>query len=100
MVKFFLLTPQQGERDLCDYPERGVDVHTPIFREAWVIEQYKVLDVKVLLLYEHGDRKYYQSDWKSYNSLEAMFGYGSLTLEKMFGTYPQQIVVIRYFTNS
>ena len=83
-----------------DYPERVVDVHTPIFKEACLIEQYKVLDVKVLLLYGLRDRICYQSDWKSYNLLEAMFDYGSLTLMKMFGTYPQQIVVIRYFTNS
>ncbi len=61
-----------------------------------MIEQSKVLDVKCLLLYEYGDRINYQSDWKSYNVLEAMFDSGSFTLEKMFGTYPQQIVVIRY----
>ena len=79
MVKFFLLTSEQSERDLWDYPERVIDVHTPIFKEACLIEQYKVLDVKFLVVYEHGDRIYYQSDWKSYNILEAMFDSGSLT---------------------
>jgi hypothetical protein len=99
MVKFFLLTSEQGERDLWDYPEKAADVYTPIFNEAWLIEQCKVLDVKFLLLYEHGDNTYYQSDLKSYDVLEAMFDSGSFTLEKKFGTYPHQIFVIR-FTNS
>jgi 4-amino-4-deoxy-L-arabinose transferase-like glycosyltransferase len=97
MVKFFLLTSEQGERELWDYPEKKpVDVYKPIFNEAWLIEQCKVLDVKFLLLYEHGDRTYFQSDWKSYDVLEAMFDSGSFTLEKKFGTYPHQIFVIRY----
>lgn len=40
MVKFFLLTSEQGERELWDYPEKEpVDVYKPVFNETWLIEQ-------------------------------------------------------------
>ena len=63
MVKFFLLTSEQGERKLWDYPEkRPVDVYKPVFNETEFIEHCKTLDVKFLLLYEHGNMTYFQSD--------------------------------------
>ncbi len=99
-VKFFLLTSEQGERLLWDYPEeKPVDVYKPVFDEAWLIEQCEALDVKFLLLYEHGDMTYFESDWKSIDALEAMLDSGSFTLEKKFGAYPRQIFVIRYLPN-
>jgi 4-amino-4-deoxy-L-arabinose transferase-like glycosyltransferase len=97
MVKFFLLTSEQGERELWDYPEKKpVDVYKPVFNETWLIGQCKTLDVKFLLLYEHGGMTYFQSDWKSYDVLDKMLNSGSFTLERTFGTYPHQIFVIRY----
>jgi hypothetical protein len=99
-VKFFLLTYEQGERLLWNYSEeKPVDVYKPVFDEAWLIEQREALDVKFLLLYEHGDMIYFESDWKSIDALEEMLDSGSFTLEKNFGAYRRQIFVIRYLPN-
>ena len=96
-VKFFLQTSEQGERELWDYPEKKpVDVYKPVFNETWLIEQCKTLDVKFLLLYEHDDMTYFQSDWKSIDALDEMLDSWKFTLEKTFGTYTRQIFVIRY----
>jgi len=99
VVKFYLLTCESGERELWDYPEEPVDVYKPVFNEALLIEQCKTLNVKFLLLYEHGNVTYFQSDWKSYDVIDNLLNSGSFTLERTFGSYPHSIFIIQFLTN-
>jgi len=99
-VKFYLRIYEPGERELWDYPEEPVDVYKPVFNETWLIERCKILNVKYLMLYEHGNVTYFQSDWKSYDVLDKMLNSGSFTLERIFGSYPHHIFIIRFLPNS
>jgi 4-amino-4-deoxy-L-arabinose transferase-like glycosyltransferase len=99
-VNFYLLTYESGERELWEYPEDPADVYKPVFNEAVLIQQCKTLNAKFLLLYEHGDATYFQSDWKSGDVIDNLLNSGSFTLERMFGSYPHRIFIIRFLTKS
>jgi len=99
-MKFYLQTYDPRERELWEYPEDPVDVYKPVFNETVLIEHCETLNVKFLLLYEHGDATYFQSDLKSYDVLDKMLNSGSFTLERTFGSYPHQIFIIRFLPNS
>ena len=100
VAKFYLLKFESAERELWEYPEDPADVYKPVFNETLLIAQCKTLNVKFLLLYEHGDTTYFQSDWKSYDVLDMMLNSGSFTLERTFGSYPHSIFIIRFLPNS
>ncbi len=100
MVKFYLQIYDPGERELLTYPEDAVDAYKPVFNGTWLIERCEALNVKYLLLYEHGNVTYYQSDWKSYDVLDMMLDTGSFTLETEFGSYPRHIYMLRFLSNS
>lgn len=93
-VKFFLLTSEQGERELWDYPEkRPVDVYKPVFNETWLIEQCKTLDVKFLLLHEYGNMNYFLSDWKSIDVLDKMLILGASFWREHLGRIPTRYLL-------
>jgi len=100
MVKFYLQIYEPGERELWNYPEKAVDVYKPVFNQTFLTERCTILNVKYLMLYEHGNITYFQSDWKSYDVLHKMLDSGSFTLERMFGSYPHHIFIIRFLPNS
>ena len=100
MVKFYLQIHDPGERELLTYPADAVDAYTPVFNGTWLIERCEALNVKYLLLYEHGNVTYYQSDWKSYDVLDMILDTGSFTLETEFGSYPRHIFILRFLSNS
>jgi hypothetical protein len=99
-VKFFLLTGKSSERELWEYPEDPVDVYKPVFNEAVLIQQRKTLNSKFLLLYEHGNVTYFQSDWKSGDVIDNLLNSGNFTLERIFGSYAHRIFIIRFLTKS
>ena len=96
VVNFYLLQYDSSERVLWEYPEDPADVYTPVFNETVLIEQCESLNVKFLLLYENGNKTYYQSDLKAINALDLLVDSGNFTLEKTFGSSPQRVFVIRF----
>ncbi len=99
-VNFFLLQYDSSERVLLEYPEDPADVYTPVFDETVLIQQCESLNVKFLLLYENGNKTYYQSELKAYDALDTLVDSGSFMLETTFGSSPQQVYVIQYLPNT
>ena len=99
-VNFYLFQYDSRERVLLEYPKDPADVYTPIFNETVLIQQCESLNVKFLLLYENGNKTYYQSDMKAYDFLDLIVDSGSFLLETTFGSSPQQVYVIRYLPDA
>ncbi|PVX24740.1 MAG: hypothetical protein CW716_09450 [Candidatus Bathyarchaeum sp.] len=95
-VNFFLLQHDSSERVLLEYPKDPADVYTPVFNETALIEHCESLNVTFLLLYENGNKTYYQTPMKAYDALDMLVDSGSFMLETTFGSSPQQVYVIRY----
>ena len=100
MVKFYLQTYDSDERELWTYPENPADAYKPTFNETLLIERCDASNVKYLLLYEHHDVTYFESDEKSYDVLDMMLNSGSFSKETEFGNYPRRIFIIRFLSNS
>jgi len=100
MVKFYLNIHDSGERELWHYPEKAADAYKPALNETWLIERCEASNVKYLLLYEHGDINYFDSDWKSYYVLHRLINSGRFTFETAFGDYPRRVIIIRFMPNS
>ena len=99
-VNFYLLQYDSSQRVLLEYPKDPADVYTPVFNETVLIQQCESLNVKFLLLYENGNKTYYQSDMKAYDFLDLIVDSGSFLLETTFGSSPQQVYVIRYLPDA
>ena len=99
-VNFYLLQHDSSERVLLEYPKDPADVYTPVFNETVLIQQCDSLNVTFLLLYENGNKTYYQTDMKAYDALDMLVDSGNFMLETTFGSSPQQIYVIRYLPNA
>ncbi len=100
MVKFYFDIHDSGERELWPYPENPADAYKPVLNETWLIERCEASNVKYLLLYEHGNITYFDSDWKSYYVLDRLKNSGRFTFETAFGDYPRQVNIIRFMPNS
>ncbi|HSQ53527.1 MAG TPA: glycosyltransferase family 39 protein, partial [Acidobacteriota bacterium] len=99
-VNFYLLQYDLSKRVLLEYPKDPADVYTPVFNETLLIQQCESLNVKFLLLYENGNKSYYQTDMKAYDALDMLVDSSHFMLETIFGNSPQQIYVIRYLPNA
>ena len=99
MIKFNLQTQETGERDVWAYPSEPVDAYKPSLNETELVEECNSSGVKYLLLYEHGNITYFDSDWKSYYVLDRLVSSGNFTVETAFGTYPRRITVLRFTPN-
>ncbi len=100
MVKFYLKIYDSGERELWPYPENPADAYKPVFNETLLVEQCEASNVKYLLLYEHGNITYFESDWKSYDVLNMMLDSGSFSKETEFGSYPRRIYIMQFLSTS
>ena len=100
MVNFYMNIHESGERELWPYPEKAADAYRPELNETWLIERCEASNVKYLLLYEHGDINYFDSDWKSYYVLDRLVLSGRFIFETAFGDYPRRISIIRFMPNS
>ncbi|TRO55095.1 phospholipid carrier-dependent glycosyltransferase [Candidatus Bathyarchaeota archaeon] len=99
-VNFYLLQHDSSKRVLLEYPKDPADVYTPVFNETVLIQHCESLNVKFLLLYENGNKTYYQTDMKAYDVLDILVDSDNFMLETIFGSNPQQVYVIRYLPNA
>jgi len=100
MVEFYLLIYNPNQKQPMQYPERPVDAYTPLFNVTWLIESSETLNVKYLLLYEHGNLTFFQSELTSQTVLETMLNTNRFVVEKEFGSFPRQIFILRFLSNS
>jgi 4-amino-4-deoxy-L-arabinose transferase-like glycosyltransferase len=100
MVEFYLLVSNPDQKQPMQYPELAVDAYKPSFNFTWLIERSEVLDVKYLLLFEHGNITYYESDLRSQDILDTMLDTQRFVVEKDFGTHPRRIYILRFLLNS
>jgi len=100
MVRFYLIIQYSGERELWSYPEKPADAYAPDLNETFLIERCEASNVKYLLLYEHYDINYFDSDWKSYYVLDRLVLSGRFAFETAFGDEPHRMIIIRFMPNS
>jgi 4-amino-4-deoxy-L-arabinose transferase-like glycosyltransferase len=100
MVEFYLLVSDPDQEQPMQYPELAVDAYEPFFNFTWLIESSEALNVKYLLLFEHGNITFYESDLKSHDVLETMLDTDRFAVEEEFGTFPRRIYVLRFLSNS
>jgi 4-amino-4-deoxy-L-arabinose transferase-like glycosyltransferase len=99
MVEFYLLISNPNREQPMQYPELPVDAYMPTFNVTWLIETSETLHVKYLLLYEHGNITFFQSELTSHDVLETMLDTQNFVVEKEFGSFPRRIFILR-FSNS
>ena len=100
MVEFYLLTYDPNQEQPMQYPELAVDAYKPSFNFTWLIESSETLNVKYLLLFEHGNITFYQSELRSHDVLETMLETNRFVVEKEFGSFPRRIYILRFLSNS
>jgi hypothetical protein len=100
MVEFYLLVSDSNQEQPMQYPELAVDAYKPSFNYTWLIESSEASNVKYLMLFEHGNITYYESDLRSQDVLEAMLDTDRFEVEKEFGTFPRRIYILRFLLNS
>ena len=100
MVEFYLLLSDPDQEQPMQYPELAVDAYKPSFNFTWLIESSEASNVKYLLLFEHGNITYYESDLRSHDVLEAMLDTDRFVVEKEFGTFPRRIYILRFLLSS
>ncbi|MCW4031132.1 MAG: glycosyltransferase family 39 protein [Candidatus Bathyarchaeota archaeon] len=96
MVKFYLDLNDSGERELWPYPEKPADAYKPDFNLTFLIERCEASNVKLLLLYEHGNIEFYESHLRSHDVLGTMVDTDKFVFEKEIGTFPRRIFVLRF----
>jgi hypothetical protein len=96
MVEFYLLVYNPDQKQPTQYPDLPVDAYKPLFNVTFLIENSEALNVKYLLLFEHGNITYFQSDLTSPEVLETMLDSGSFIKEKEFGSFPRRIFILRF----
>jgi hypothetical protein len=100
MMRFYLAIHEPGQRELWQYPENPVDAFEPQFNLTLLIEQSEALNVKYLLLYEHGNITFYETELRSHDVLETMLDTDRFVVETKFGSFPRQIFILRFLPNS
>jgi 4-amino-4-deoxy-L-arabinose transferase-like glycosyltransferase len=96
MVEFYLLVYNPDQKQPMQYPELPVDAYKPLFNVTWLTESSKAWNVKYLLLFEHGNITFFQSDLTSPDVLEAMLDSGNFIKETEFGSFPRRIFILRF----
>jgi len=96
MMKFSLQIYDSNQRTLKQYPEKPVDVYTPIFNVTELIESCEALNVKYLLLYEYGNLPFFKSDWTFHEVFEMLYYTGRFVFEEEFGETPRRIFIISF----
>jgi 4-amino-4-deoxy-L-arabinose transferase-like glycosyltransferase len=98
-VNFHLMVHDLGKRVLIEYPVDPADVYSPVLNETVLIEKCEGFDVKFLLLYENGNKTYYDTDLKAIDVMDMLVDSGNFTLETTVGDSPQQVFILRYLPN-
>jgi hypothetical protein len=107
MMRFFLEIYDSGQRRLIQYPEKAVDVFTPLpnderffFSLNVLMKRFELMNVKYLLLIEWETKFYFKLYYDSSDVLENLNSTGRFMLETEFGNYPHRMFIIRYLGNS
>lgn len=100
MVEFYLLAADPNQQQPPQYPDLPVDAYKPSFNYTWLIEDSEIRNTKYLLLFEHGNITYYDSDLRSQDVLEAMIDTNRFELEQQFGSAPRRIYILRFLSNA
>jgi 4-amino-4-deoxy-L-arabinose transferase-like glycosyltransferase len=100
MMRFYLAIHDPGQRELWQYPENPVDVFEPQFNATLLIEQSEALNVKYLLLFEHGNNPFFNLDWRYSDVIKRIYDTGRFVEETEFGSAPRRIFIIRFLSNS
>ena len=100
MVEFYLLVFDPNQEQPIQYPELAVDAYKPSFNFTDLVELCENQTVKYLMLFEHGNCTYYESDWRAQDVLDAMLDTGRFVVEEDFGTFPRRIYVLQFLLNS
>ena len=100
MVRFYLEMYDSSQRELWKYPENPIDVYEPHFNGTWLIEQSEALNVKYLLIFEHGNNQFFQSNWRTSDVIKRMRDTGRFMVEIAFGSAPRRIFIIRFLLSS
>ncbi len=100
MVEYYLLVYDPNQEQPMQYPELPVDAYKPDFNYTYLIETSENINVKYLLLFEHGNITYYDSDLRYSDVLNAMLDTNRFTIEKELGTSPRRIFILRFLSNS
>jgi 4-amino-4-deoxy-L-arabinose transferase-like glycosyltransferase len=100
LVEFYLQIYNPDQRPPWQYPELPVDAYTFLFNETMLIEHSEALHVKYLLLYEHGNITFFQSEWRAHDVLEVLLNTSRFAVDTELGTFPRRIFIMRFFSNS
>ncbi len=98
-VEFYLQLYNPGQRQPLSYPELAVDAYMLPFNVSELIEISEAWGVKYLLLYEHGNNTFFQSELTSQHVLDMLLDSGSFSKEAEFGSFPRRIYVIQFLPN-
>jgi len=98
-VEFYLQLYNPGQRQPLPYPELPVDAYKPLFNVSWLIESSEAWYIKYLLLFEHGNNTFFQSELTPQHVLDMMLDSGSFSKETEFGSFPRRIFIIRFLPN-
>lgn len=100
MVEYYLLVYDPNQEQPVQYPELPVDAYKPDFNYTELIETSETTNVKYLLLFEHGNITYYDSDLRYSDVLDAMIDTNRFTIEQELGASPRRIFILRFLSNS
>ena len=99
MVEFYLTRYDSRREQPMQYPELAVDVYKPNFNVTWLIENVTAMKVNYLMIYEHGNVTYFQSDRTSNDVVKMMLDTKHFVVEKQFWISPRRIYIIRFVPN-
>lgn len=100
MVEYYLLVSDPNQEQPTQYPELAADAYKPSFNFTYLIETSEKTNVKYLMLFEHGNITFYETDLRSHDVLEAMLETERFVVEKEFGTFPRRIYILRFLLDS
>lgn len=100
MVEYYLLVYDPNQEQPLQYPELPVDAYKPDFNYTNLIEISEAINVKYLLLFEHGNITYYDSDLRYSDVLDDMLNTNRFTVELELGASPRRIFILRFLSNS
>ncbi|UCC57902.1 MAG: glycosyltransferase family 39 protein [Candidatus Bathyarchaeum sp.] len=99
MVEFYLQVYNPDQDEPWSYPELPIDVYTPLFNVTELIERSESMNANYLLLFEHGNNTFFQSELTSQHVLEMMLNSNQFIVENEFGSFPRRIFIIRFSPN-
>lgn len=100
MVEYFLLVYDQNQEQPVQYPEYPVDAYKPNFNYTELIETSEATNVKYLMLFEHGNITYYDTDLRYSDVLNDMLDTNRFEIEETMGASPRRIFILRFLSNS